>query len=77
MMLTFIIGQSFLTMLCHLKFRLFYFFAVWMLVMTTFIVLFLPETKGVAIKEMWQVWSHTSSGESTSQEATTAATTGE
>ncbi|KAK3122853.1 hypothetical protein QOZ80_8AG0619270 [Eleusine coracana subsp. coracana] len=57
MTLTFIIGQSFLTMLCHLKFGLFYFFAAWMLVMTTFIALFLPETKGVAIEEMQQVWS--------------------
>jgi MFS transporter, SP family, sugar:H+ symporter len=57
MTLTFIIGQSFLTMLCHLKFGLFYFFAGWMLVMTTFVALFLPETKGVPIEEMHLVWS--------------------
>ncbi|WVZ94826.1 hypothetical protein U9M48_040670 [Paspalum notatum var. saurae] len=57
MMLTFIIGQSFLSMLCTLKFGLFYFFAGWMFVMTTFIAFFLPETKGVAIEEMNLVWS--------------------
>jgi MFS transporter, SP family, sugar:H+ symporter len=57
MTLTFIIGQSFLTMLCHLKFGLFYFFAGWMLAMTTFVALFLPETKGVPIEEMRLVWS--------------------
>jgi hypothetical protein len=57
MTLTFIIGQSFLTMLCTMKFGLFYFFAGWMFVMTTFIALFLPETKGVPIEEMNLVWS--------------------
>ncbi|KAM0845695.1 hypothetical protein ACQ4PT_056173 [Festuca glaucescens] len=57
MTLTFIIGQAFLTMLCHLKFGLFYFFAAWMVVMTTFIALFLPETKGVPIEEMSLIWS--------------------
>ncbi|CAM0911091.1 unnamed protein product [Alopecurus aequalis] len=57
MTLTFIIGQAFLTMLCHLKFGLFYFFAGWMVVMTTFIAFFLPETKGVPIDEMHLVWS--------------------
>ncbi|KAF0897712.1 hypothetical protein E2562_000428 [Oryza meyeriana var. granulata] len=57
MLLTFVIGQAFLTMLCHLKFGLFYFFAAWMLVMTTFVALFLPETKGVPIEEMNLVWS--------------------
>jgi sugar porter (SP) family MFS transporter len=57
MTLTFIIGQAFLSMLCTLKFGLFYFFAGWMFVMTAFIALFLPETKGVAIEEMHLVWS--------------------
>jgi sugar porter (SP) family MFS transporter len=57
MTLTFIIGQAFLTMLCHLKFGLFYFFAAWMVIMTTFIALFLPETKGVPIDEMSLIWS--------------------
>jgi len=57
MTLTFIIGQAFLSMLCTLKFGLFYFFAGWMFVMTAFVALFLPETKGVAIEEMNLVWS--------------------
>uniref|UniRef100_A0A0D9X4Z5 Major facilitator superfamily (MFS) profile domain-containing protein n=1 Tax=Leersia perrieri TaxID=77586 RepID=A0A0D9X4Z5_9ORYZ len=41
----------------EIRFGLFYFFAAWMLVMTTFVALFLPETKGVPIEEMNLVWS--------------------
>ncbi|XP_031486114.1 sugar transport protein MST6-like [Nymphaea colorata] len=53
---TFIIAQVFLTMLCHLKFGLFFFFAGWVLLMTVFIFFFLPETKNVPIEEMVLVW---------------------
>ncbi|XP_073002821.1 sugar transport protein MST6-like [Typha latifolia] len=53
---TFVIGQSFLTLLCHLKFGLFYFFGGWVLIMTVFIGLFLPETKNVPIERMILVW---------------------
>ncbi|CAN6196623.1 unnamed protein product [Urochloa humidicola] len=56
MFFTFCIAQAFLTMLCHLKFGLFYFFAGWVVIMTTFIALFLPETKNVPIEEMVLVW---------------------
>jgi sugar porter (SP) family MFS transporter len=56
MLFTFVIAQAFLTMLCHLKFGLFYFFAGWVVIMTVFIALFLPETKGVPIEEMVLVW---------------------
>ncbi|KAL0911253.1 hypothetical protein M5K25_019380 [Dendrobium thyrsiflorum] len=56
MLFTFIIAQAFLALLCRLKFGLFYFFGGWVLVMTTFIALFLPETKGVPIEEMVLVW---------------------
>ncbi|KAG6478370.1 hypothetical protein ZIOFF_061812 [Zingiber officinale] len=56
MFFTFIIAQVFLTMLCHMKFGLFYFFAGWVLIMTIFIALFLPETKNVPIEEMISVW---------------------
>ncbi|KAG1342181.1 Sugar transport protein MST3 [Cocos nucifera] len=56
MFFTFIIGQFFLAMLCHMKFGLFYFFAGWELLMTIFIALFLPETKNVPIEEMVLVW---------------------
>ncbi|KAI0488146.1 hypothetical protein KFK09_027973 [Dendrobium nobile] len=56
MFFTFIIAQLFLDMLCHMKFRLFYFFASFVIIMTPFIWLFFPETKNVPIKEMIFVW---------------------
>ncbi|XP_065019179.1 sugar transport protein MST3-like [Musa acuminata AAA Group] len=56
MLFTFVIAQAFLSMLCHMKFGLFYFFAGWVVVMTIFIALFLPETKNVPIEEMILVW---------------------
>nr|XP_045090297.1 sugar transport protein MST3-like [Aegilops tauschii subsp. strangulata] len=56
MLFTFVIAQAFLTMLCHMKFGLFYFFAGWGVVMTVFVALFLPETKNVPIEEMVLVW---------------------
>uniref|UniRef100_A0A803Q664 Major facilitator superfamily (MFS) profile domain-containing protein n=1 Tax=Cannabis sativa TaxID=3483 RepID=A0A803Q664_CANSA len=46
----------FTTMLCHLKFGLFIFFAVFVVIMTGFIYMLLPETKGVPIDEMSIVW---------------------
>ncbi|CAI0415424.1 unnamed protein product [Linum tenue] len=51
-----ITGLFFLTMLCHMKFGLFLFFACWVVVMTLFIYFFLPETKNVPIEEMNNVW---------------------
>ncbi|KAK8924000.1 Sugar carrier protein C [Platanthera zijinensis] len=56
MLFTFVVAQIFLTLLCRLKFGLFYFFGGWMIAMTVFISFFLPETKGVPIEEMVQVW---------------------
>ncbi|CAN6453352.1 unnamed protein product [Victoria cruziana] len=56
LLFTFAIAQAFLAMLCHFKFGLFFFFAGWVLVMTTFIFFFLPETKNVPIEEMILVW---------------------
>ncbi|XP_027338194.1 sugar carrier protein C-like [Abrus precatorius] len=56
MIFTFAIAQIFTTMLCHMKFGLFIFFAFFVLVMTAFIRKFLPETKGVPIEEMSVVW---------------------
>ncbi|KAL9236716.1 hypothetical protein vseg_011352 [Gypsophila vaccaria] len=56
MFFTFIIAQIFLSMLCHLKFGLFLFFAFFVLVMSAFIFFFLPETKGIPIEEMSMVW---------------------
>ncbi|QHO18076.1 Sugar transport protein [Arachis hypogaea] len=56
MVFTFGIAQIFLSMLCHLKFGLFFFFAAWVLVMTIFIAVLLPETKNVPVEEMNHVW---------------------
>jgi MFS transporter, SP family, sugar:H+ symporter len=56
MLFTFAIAQTFLTMLCHMKFGLFYFFAGWVVIMTLFIGFLMPETKNVPIEEMVLVW---------------------
>lgn len=56
MIFTFAVAQVFLSMLCHLKFGLFIFFAAFVLAMTIFIYYFLPETKNVPIEEMAIVW---------------------
>lgn len=56
MIATFVVAQAFLAMLCHLKFGLFLFFSFFVVVMTAFIYLFLPETKNIPIDEMLVVW---------------------
>ncbi|KAK1571442.1 hypothetical protein Q3G72_017153 [Acer saccharum] len=56
MFFTFIVAQLFLTMLCHLKFGLFFFFAFFVAVMSVFIYFFLPGTKNIPIEEMSRVW---------------------
>ncbi|KAL6204595.1 hypothetical protein ACLB2K_021862 [Fragaria x ananassa] len=56
MIFTFVVAQVFLTMLCHLKFGLFFFFAFFVCVMSAFVYFFLPETKGIPIEEMSRVW---------------------
>ncbi|XP_044464212.1 sugar transport protein 7-like [Mangifera indica] len=56
LLFTFAIAQSFLSLLCGLKFGIFLFFAAWVLIMTTFVFFLLPETKGVPIEEMILLW---------------------
>ncbi|KAL5697310.1 Sugar transport protein mst3 [Ranunculus cassubicifolius] len=56
MFFTFVIAQTFITMLCHMKFGLFFFFAGFVIIMTAFIYFLLPETKNVPIEEMNRVW---------------------
>lgn len=56
LLFTFAIAQSFLALLCSLKFAIYLFFAAWIVVMTFFVLLFLPETKGVPIEEMVLIW---------------------
>ncbi|KAJ4951590.1 hypothetical protein NE237_028422 [Protea cynaroides] len=53
---TFVLTQTFLTMLCHLKYGFFLFNAGWLVLMTIFIALFLPETKGIPLESMNKVW---------------------
>ncbi|XP_064963379.1 sugar transport protein 7-like [Musa acuminata AAA Group] len=53
---TFAIAQSFLTLLCSFKFGIFLFFASWITIMTIFVYVLLPETKGVPIEEMVLLW---------------------
>ncbi|KAL5571363.1 hypothetical protein UlMin_020960 [Ulmus minor] len=58
MIFTFAIAQIFTSMLCHMKFGLFIFFAVFVVIMSIFIYVLLPETKGVPIEEMTVVWKN-------------------
>ncbi|KAL8515246.1 hypothetical protein ACS0TY_014094 [Phlomoides rotata] len=52
MLFTFIIGQGFLSMLCHMKATVFFFFATWILIIGLFVMFLLPDTKGVPIDDM-------------------------
>lgn len=56
LLFTFIIAQAFLSLLCALKFGIFLFFAGWIVCMTIFVYMFLPETKGVPIEEVVLLW---------------------
>ncbi|GAB4824500.1 Sugar transport protein 8 [Ancistrocladus abbreviatus] len=57
MLFTFIIGQFFLSMLCHMKSGTFFFFSGWIILMGLFTAFLLPETKGYLIDEMNEkVW---------------------
>lgn len=54
---TFVMAQSFLSMLCTLKFGIFLFFSSWVFIMSIFVVFLLPETKNIPIEEMTErVW---------------------
>ncbi|RDX65853.1 Sugar transport protein 5, partial [Mucuna pruriens] len=52
----FVLSQTFLTMLCHFKFGAFLFYAGWIAVITIFVILFLPETKGIPLDSMYAIW---------------------
>ena len=56
LLFTFVIAQSFLTILCDFEYGIFLFFGRWVMVMTIFIALFLSKTKDVPIEEMMLVW---------------------
>ncbi|XP_021740192.1 sugar transport protein 5 [Chenopodium quinoa] len=54
---TFVLSQTFLAMLCCFKFGAFFFYAGWIVIMTIFVALFLPETKGIPLDSMHIVWN--------------------
>ncbi|XP_042497569.1 sugar transport protein 8-like [Macadamia integrifolia] len=57
MLFTFLIAQAFLSMLCHMKAMIFFFFAAWIVIMGLFALFLLPETKNVPIDLMVErVW---------------------
>ncbi|KAL0317606.1 UNVERIFIED_CONTAM: Hexose carrier protein HEX6 [Sesamum angustifolium] len=51
-----LISQTFLAMLCHLKYASFFFFGPWVALMTAFVYLLLPETKNIPIEKMDTIW---------------------
>ncbi|XP_031498448.1 sugar transport protein MST3-like [Nymphaea colorata] len=54
---TFILAQLFLAMLCNFKYWIFVFYVVWIMIMTIFIAVFLPETKGLPLEDVNKVWA--------------------
>lgn len=56
LLVTFVLSQVFLSMLCHFRFGIFLFYAGWTVIMTIFVYFLLPETKNVPIEEMTRVW---------------------
>lgn len=64
MIFTFVIAQAFLSMLCHMRAQIFFFFSAWIVAMGLFVLFLLPETKGIPIDQveerLWKkhpVWS--------------------
>ncbi|CAL4979746.1 unnamed protein product [Urochloa decumbens] len=55
--LDFVQTQSFLAMLCRFRYATFAYYAAWVAVMTVFVALLLPETKGVPLESMPMVWT--------------------
>uniref|UniRef100_A0A0E0IGX7 Major facilitator superfamily (MFS) profile domain-containing protein n=1 Tax=Oryza nivara TaxID=4536 RepID=A0A0E0IGX7_ORYNI len=56
-LLTTAVAQSFLAMLCQMKAGIFFFFAAWLVAMTAFVYLLLPETKGLPIEQVGKLWA--------------------
>jgi hypothetical protein len=63
-LLTFVIGQCFLHMLCSMRYGVFFFFAGWLAFMGVFTKLLVPETKGIpleAVEDRFRIhwfWKH-------------------
>lgn len=56
-LLTALMGQVFISLLCSFKWGIFLFFGGWVAVMTLFVWLLVPETRGVPIEEMRLLWA--------------------
>ena len=56
-LLTALMGQVFISLLCSFKWGIFLFFGGWVAVMTLFVLLLVPETRGVPIEEMHLLWA--------------------
>lgn len=57
MLFRFVIAQGFLSMMCHLKYGIFFLFSAWVLAMSLFTMLLIPETKNIPLQEMTEnVW---------------------
>ncbi|KAL6899158.1 hypothetical protein ACP4OV_005816 [Aristida adscensionis] len=48
--------QVFIALLCVMKYAVFLFYASWLLAMTIFVAMFMPETKDVPLEAMQSVW---------------------
>lgn len=58
LLFTALIAQAFLAALCHLKFGIFLVFGGLVVIMSTFIYFFLPETKQVPIEEIYLLFEN-------------------
>ncbi|BDA43293.1 H(+)/hexose cotransporter 2 [Coccomyxa sp. Obi] len=56
-MASFIIGQFFNSMLCKMQFGVFLFFAAFVAIMTVYVWILLPETKGIPVEEIMDAWA--------------------
>lgn len=55
---SFVVGQTFLTMLCSLRWGLFLFFSAWMVTAMLTVYMLFPETKNVPLSETRQLFSN-------------------
>ena len=55
--ISFVELQVFIALLCAMKYTVFLFYAAWLQAMTVFVVMFLPETKGVPLEAIQSVWA--------------------
>lgn len=57
LLMTFVVAQAFLPALCHVKFGLFFIFAVILIIMTAFVFFLLPETRNIPIEDVPKIFN--------------------